>query len=97
MTSFGKIWRLGEALDDTAQQLGLDRKLKEQRVIDEWQSIVGEAVAKAARIKRFQHGKLLLHVSDAVWRQELSLAKEKMRQKINDAVGAEIVLGIILR
>ena len=97
MISLGKIWKLGDALDDTAKQLGLERKLKQQRILDEWREIVGDAIANVAEIRRLDYGRLMLHVSNAVWRQEISLGKENLRKKINDAVGEEIITDIIVR
>lgn len=97
MVAFGKIHKLGDALTDAVRQIGIERRLKEYQVITEWREIVGDAVANNAVIKRFEFGKLVLSVSNSVWRQELSLAREKLRKTINDAVGMEIVQDIILR
>lgn len=97
MISFGKTWKISDALNDAVKQIGIDRRLKQQQIVNEWREIVGDAVANAATIKKFEYGRLTLTVVNAVWRQELSLAKENLREKINEVVGEEIVKEIILR
>ena len=97
MAFSNKIWTIGEALSDATKQIGIERKLKEQRVIDEWRTIVGDPIANNAKIKRFADGKLTLSVVNSVWRQELSFGRERLRKVINDFIGEEVVFEIMLR
>lgn len=97
MREFGKPKTIGSALTEAVKELGIEKKLLEQQVALHWQEIVGEAVAKNATLLGIEEGKLRIHVPNAVWRQELQLARASLRKKINDFVGAEVVKEIILR
>lgn len=97
MKSFGDIIPLQSAIDTATRELGIDRRIREQRIIDEWSAIVGDGVAKEVTIRRLEQGTLILRVPNSVWRQELLFSREKMIAAINAYVGEETVTKIVLR
>lgn len=94
---FGKPKPVSVALETAVKELGIERKLKEQEVILRWKEIVGDAVARHSVPGKIENGLLRIHVPDAVWRQEIQLAREQMIRKINRAVGWQVVREIIVR
>lgn len=94
---FGKMKTIEAALKETIRRLGIERKLKEQEVIEHWAEIVGEAVARNTKLLSLQDGRLRLHVPNAVWRQELHLARMSLMRKINDFAQMDLVEEIVLR
>ncbi|MDH7515908.1 MAG: DUF721 domain-containing protein [Bacteroidota bacterium] len=87
----------GDALASALREFGLERGVREREIFLRWEEIVGTAVARRTKPQRFVDGRLTLHTSDAVWRQELILHREELRKKINAALPEPIVEEIIVR
>lgn len=56
-----------------------------------WESAVGNDIAENARPEAFKGGTLLVHVTNSTWLQHLGFLKKEMAQKINAALGQEVV------
>ena len=93
----GGITPLGGALGDAFRQYGIERQIREREIFSRWSEIVGTTLARHSEPVRLQHGVLMIHVQNAVWRQELSLMRAELSSRINDAIGMELVKEIILR
>jgi predicted nucleic acid-binding Zn ribbon protein len=88
---------LAAALAAAMKDLGINARLKEYDVVNLWPSIVGEQIARVATAESIAHGKLIVRVSRATWRNELVFLKAELITRINTAVGQEIVKDIIFR
>lgn len=77
--------------------LGLEKKVKQYEVLDVWKEVVGEQIAQVTTADFFSGGKLFIRVSRSTWRNELIFLKQQLIQKINAAMGQEIVHDIIFR
>ncbi|PLX31517.1 MAG: hypothetical protein C0600_05460 [Ignavibacteria bacterium] len=97
MTPHWGTTRFGAALRDALRRQGIERSVREQDVLVRWDEIVGLAIARQARPLRLHHGVLWITVQDAAWRQELSLMRLELVEKINAAVQDEVVKEIRLR
>jgi len=86
-----------KVLDALLKSYGIDTKIKNYQVLENFSEIVGENIAKHAKAERIESGKLFLSVTSGVWRQELSFRKEEMIKKINNYYRQEIVKDIIFR
>jgi predicted nucleic acid-binding Zn ribbon protein len=82
---------IGAAIEGAVAKLGLTAKFQEQRALSLWSEIVGEQAAEVTEAYRIQHGELLVSVNHATWRYHLMFERENFRQRINEAVGAEVV------
>ena len=78
---------IGKILADVVRDLGLSKKLTEQRAVIEWADIVGRKLARHARALRVDNGKLFVEVDSSVWSQELTLMKRDILRQINDRIG----------
>jgi len=78
---------IGKILADVLRDLGLSKKLSEQRAVVEWNDIVGRRVAEHARALRVDNGRLFVEVDSSVWSQELTLMKRNILRQINDRIG----------
>ncbi len=95
-----RIWHtspLSKVLKKAIVQQGLDHGIREQQLFLRWEEIVGTAIANHSSPSRLRNGILWLQVTDAVWRQELTLMRVELVAKINSALGEEIVKDIRLR
>ena len=82
---------IGKILKEVIDELGVTRRLAEQRAVVEWSEIVGPKVAEHSRALRIEGGRLVVEVPSTVWAQELSLMRRTIRQKINRRLGIRTV------
>lgn len=61
------------------------------RVQEVWQAAAGEAVARAAQPTAERSGILTVVCSAAVWAQELTLMSSQLIERLNSALGEELV------
>jgi hypothetical protein len=75
-------------------QLPIASRAHEYRIWEVWEEAVGEAVARKARPSKIQHGKLFVIVSNSVYLQELQFYKTRMKDAVNQRLGAPVVKDI---
>jgi predicted nucleic acid-binding Zn ribbon protein len=85
---------LGDALQGLVKELGLGAKLQEYDAVLRWEEAVGPHIAKTATATQIQHGVLLVRVTNATWRYELTLRKAELIAKLNTVLGGTIVKDI---
>lgn len=78
---------IGFVLDELINDLGIEKKLKEYDAIINWDSVVGKQIAKMATATRITQGVLFVHVKTSTWRNELTLRKKEIIDKLNTVVG----------
>ena len=93
----GSAQPIGAALDRLVQGLGIARTLKEYSVLTQWSSIVGEQIGRVAVAQRIENGILLVRVTTAPWRAELTMKRAEIIQKINSTLGGRIITDIRFR
>ena len=85
---------LGEALTELIESLGIKKKLREQEVFSLWDNAVGDRIAKVAKPMRMVKGTLFISVSSGTWRNELSMRKQEIVNRLNEVLAEEIVTDI---
>jgi predicted nucleic acid-binding Zn ribbon protein len=93
-TQYASIKPIALAIDDLINSLGIKRKLQEYDAVVYWESAVGEQIAKVTRAIRILKGVLIISVKTSTWRNELTFRKREIIDKLNDAMGKEIVKDI---
>ena len=89
-----KAKSLGDALDELVETLGIRKKLREQDVFSLWNEAVGERIAQVAAPTRMVRGTLFVSVQSATWRNELSMRKREIMDRLNGILTEEIVRDI---
>ena len=97
MKSRWKTVTFGRALQDSLERQGLVRRIREQEVLQRWNELVGTAIANHSQPTRLRNGILWIEVRDATWRQELTMMRSGLVEKINQALGAAVVREIRFR
>lgn len=82
---------IGKILGQVVRDLGLGKKLTEQRAVVEWPEVVGDRVAAHSRATRIDGGRLFVEVDSSVWAQELSLMKRRILREMNKRIGSDVV------
>lgn len=85
---------IGLALDELIQSLGIQPKLKEYEAVLQWETAVGEQIARVTTAMRITQGTLFVKVTTGVWRYELTLRKKEIVQRLNTILGSEVVRDI---
>jgi len=82
---------IGKVLEEVIANLGLAKKLSEQRAVVDWADVVGEKVARHSRAIRVDRGRLFVEVDSSVWAQELSLMKRRILREISKRAGDGVI------
>lgn len=92
-----KTITLGEALKEYRAEMNIDTRLKEVNLIKSWEDIAGRAIARRTSKVYLKGGKLYIHLTSSVVRSELSMARDSLKERLNELAGEELVKEIILR
>lgn len=87
---------VGGLLNGVLTELGLADKLRECRALLAWEEAAGPVVAARARPLRIRRGRLELAVPSAVWRTQLSFAKDDLLRRINELAGEAVIREIAI-
>ncbi len=74
---------ISQGLHQALHQLGLDKRMKQQQLIDAWPILVGENISRIAKAERIQDGILYVSVRSMSWRTELLFHKQAILDKIS--------------
>ena len=91
LVSFGTI------LTGVAKQLGLETRLVEVRIQQQWAALVGEPIGSHTWPVQIRFHKLYLLVENSVWLQQLTFLKPALLAKLNAEAGSELLTDIVLR
>lgn len=93
-TRAARTERLDRALEALIRRMGLETRLARQRVLSEWDRVVGPEIAARARPVRLSGSELVVAVEHAGWAQQLAFFKAGIIRDLNRAVGSELVRDI---
>lgn len=88
---------LNEVLKEYRSEMNIDTRLKEVSLINAWEDIAGRAIARRTSKVYLKDGKLFIYLTSPVVRNELSMAKESLKERLNEEAGEDLVKEIILR
>lgn len=83
--------KINKLVDVTLDKLGLKTRALEYKVLDLWESVVGETIIKHASVGEMHRGVLFVHVDHPVWIQHLSFAAQDIKKRLNQAIGEKVV------
>lgn len=90
-------YQVGALLKSTLQSLGVSERLLEQQAIEMWRQVVGPQIAAASRAEDVREGALFVSCKNSMWSNELTLHKPTIMEKLNSALGKEIIKDIHFR
>lgn len=97
MAGSGPLLSFGTILSTVAKQLGLETRLMELRVQQQWPTLVGEPIASHTWPTQIRFHKLYLLVENSVWLQQLTFLKPALLARLNAETGSEFLTDIVLR
>jgi tRNA A37 N6-isopentenylltransferase MiaA len=82
---------IGSVLEDALRKLKYNTKLKEHLVLEVWNEVVGEYVAKQTQPESIKDNKLFVRVSTLAWIRQL----ESLKQMIIDRLNRRVEKGVV--
>lgn len=76
---------------------GLGPKLDEVSLLKSWDEVTGPMISKHTKDLYFREGTLYVELDSSTLRQELSYAKSKLVEKLNQAAGKRMVNEIVFK
>lgn len=88
---------LGEIIQEYLNALKINKKIKEVRVINQWEEIIGTAIAKRTDRLLIKNKILFIYMNSSVARNELMMIRDGLKRKINERAGEELIHKIVVR
>jgi predicted nucleic acid-binding Zn ribbon protein len=93
----GSPQSLASVIDALVRQLGIHTKLKQYDIVDVWGSIVGAQIASVTSIDKIERNVLVVKVTAAPWRTELTFRRSEILDKIHAAMNSDAIKDIRFR
>lgn len=87
--------RIDQVLNRTLKGLKIERRIKEETVILNWNRVVGERIAKESLPLKVKDAILFVKVENASWRNELVFLKGNIIRGLNQSVGENVIKEIV--
>ncbi len=85
---------LSEILNECLRQDGLETPLLQKRLIDSWETVMGRAIGRYTGDKFIKNQTLYIKILNPALRADLSMMRERILSKLNNAVGSTVVYNI---
>ena len=89
--------QVNAVLERVLSSLNLGLKVKQYRIWDVWNSVVGEAIARQAQPQQIRAMVLWVNVSSSTWMQQLEFMKRQIVERINERIGEKVISDIRCR
>ena len=89
--------RLGSVIDALMHRLGIETKVKQYNIVEDWAAIVGGQIAQVTSIDKIERNVLVVKVTAAPWRTELTFRKKEILEKIHAAMKSDAIKDILFR
>ena len=91
------VRKIDALLQQFVKSQGLEKGLAEYRLMKSWTELLGITVSKKTKSLRIQNRKLYVTLHSSVVRNELSMMKDSLIPKLNEAAGMDVIDDVILR
>lgn len=88
---------LGDILRQYLRQEGLETPLNERRIIDAWPDVMGAAISGYTGMMYIRNQVLFVQLKSPALRANLMMNRQSIVQRLNEAVGAQVIQGIEFR
>ncbi len=85
---------VGDILQQVLYMNRMDGKLNEVRLIASWKTVLGEYINNYTQDLQIRNKVLIVKLTSAALRSELFMNRQLLCQKLNNAVGTEVIKDI---
>lgn len=82
---------IGDAINKYLKERGLKDTADIHRIIREWPKLMGKAIAENTSQIWFKEGVFFVQMDSPIWKNELSMAKSKIREVVNRELDRDLV------
>jgi hypothetical protein len=86
-----------QALQQFLKQSRLKGGMQALQITDVWENIMGKTIAKYTDKIEIINGTLFIHSQVAPLKNELLYQKEKIIERVNEALGEQVVKEVVIR
>ena len=86
-----EVKSIGELILKNLRAQGLETPLLQKRLIEAWPVVAGPTVMRYTRETVIRNQTLYVRLSSPALRAELSMCRQELVKKLNDAVGAKAI------
>ena len=90
-------YSIGDALDKFLEQSRLRGSIQALQIGDVWEDIMGKTIARYTEEIRIINDTLFITTHVAPLKQELIFQKEKIKLRVNEALGKNVIKEIIVK
>ena len=92
-----KTQNISDVLREYVDSMRIGHKLKEVEVLHAWETVLGKSITSYTSNIYISKQVLYVHITSSVVKAELIMMREKIRDKLNEQVGFELVKTIEFR
>ena len=90
-------YSIGDALDKFLEQSRLRGSIQALQIGDVWEDIMGKTIARYTEEIRIINDTLFITTHVAPLKQELIFQKEKIKLRVNEALGKKVIKEIVVK
>ena len=90
-------YKLGDAIRQFLAQSRIKGSIQALQIEEVWEQIMGKTVARYTDKIQIIHKTLYISTSVAPLRQELLFQKEKIKQRVNEALGGNEIAEVVIK
>ena len=91
-----EVKSLAELLPQFLRDEGLETPLMQKRIIDKWDVVVGPSVSRYTTKKYISNQVLHVKINNPALRQDLSMMRQQLLKRLNDAVGRPVIVDVVI-
>lgn len=85
-------------IEKVLRHIGGEERVKESKILNSWNNIVGKTISAHTRPEKIRKGKLIVIVDSPVWKNDLErYSKQSILNNIREKIGQRIVKDINFR
>jgi len=88
---------LGDVLKEVIDQLDVQEKIDEARVVETWAALAGREINRVTESVWMNGSTLYVKITSAAWRQELHMNRRQWRTRLNGELETDPVDEIVFR
>jgi predicted nucleic acid-binding Zn ribbon protein len=88
---------IGDLVKAFLRSRGLDERMEELDLADKWEELVGPMIAKHTVNIKLKNKVLELKLNSAALRHSLTFSKSDLIQRLNEALGKELIQEVVLK
>ena len=89
--------QIGDMIRKFFRQNGLESPLNEYRLVDAWKDVVVPTFTMYTSNLYIKNQILYVHLTSSTVRQEMMMARDILVRRLNEQVGAQVIVNIIFR